>query len=364
MESTDRLEQLLESNGLTRRELLRGAAVLLGASVLGGTALTFVEGCAQIAPGAKLELPEFTAWGVIDAQISSQQILADKKGYYKDEGLKVTNKLTQSGPDIGPMIAGGSAPISFETNITVISVAANDVPAVIVATLANIAGTQAVVGRKGLVLNSAKDLEGKKVGMARGAGVLIAIRKMCKDLGVDIEKIKFITMQPADQVAALEKGDIDAMAAWEPWITKGISVGGKFLFSGKKADLPEKKGSVDWMDFHTTLQVTQDYLNKYPTTLTAMIRALKKATDFVNNNRSEAIELLSPELHLSKEELKEMMDRNIYSMVMDESFVNGCKTISDFMFELKNIPKIPDMKKYVNSSLLAKVDPNLVKVTI
>jgi ABC-type nitrate/sulfonate/bicarbonate transport system substrate-binding protein len=310
------------------------------------------------------ELKELTAWGVIDAQISSQQIVADKKGFFQEQGLTVKNRLVQAGPDIGPLISGGSAPVSFETNITVIIVQASGVPAIIVAPLANIAGTQAVVGRKGLKLARAKDLEGKRIGMIRGAGVLIAIRSMAKDLGVDINKIRFINMAPADQVAALSRGDIDAMAAWEPWVTKGIAAGGVFLFSGKKANLPEKTGPVDWMDFHTTIQVTRDFLKKNPETIKRMLQSLKKATDFVNQNRDEAISLLAPVLNLPKDQLTEMMNRNTYSMVVDDSFVKGSATITSFMLELKNIAKSPQIKDYTDFSLLAEVDPSLIKAKI
>jgi NitT/TauT family transport system substrate-binding protein len=350
---------------LTRRELLSyatavGAMTLLGLPQLKGHLWPELAEALAAAP----ELKELTAWGVIDAQISSQQVVADKKGFFKEQDLTVKNRLVQAGPDIGPLIAGGSAPVSFETNITVIIVQASGVPAIIVAPLANIAGTQAVVGRKGLKLKSAKDLEGKRIGMIRGAGVLIAIRSMAKELGVDINKIKFINMAPADQVAALSKGDIDAMAAWEPWVTKGIAAGGVFLFSGKKADLPEKKGSVDWMDFHTTIQVTRDFLKKNPETIKRMLRALKKATDFVNENRNEAIDLLSPVLNLRNAELRDMMNRNVYSMVVDNSFVKGSATITSFMLELKNIDKSPKLKDYTDFSLLADVDPSLIKVKI
>lgn len=350
---------------LTRRELLSyatavGAMTLLGLPRLNGHLWPELSEALAAAP----ELKELTAWGVIDAQISAQQIIADKRGFFKERGLTVKNRLVQAGPDIGPLIAGGSAPVSFETNITVIIVQASGVPAIIVAPLANIAGTQAVVGRKGLKLTSAKDLEGKRIGMIRGAGVLIAIRRMAQELGVDINKIKFINMAPADQVAALSKGDIDAMAAWEPWVTKGIATGGVFLFSGKKAALPERRGPVDWMDFHTTIQVTKDFLKKNPETIKRMLHALKKATDFVNQNRNEAIGLLVPVLNLPKAELRDMMNRNTYSMVVDNSFVEGSATITSFMLELKNINKSPAIKDYTDFSLLAEVDPSLIKVKI
>ena len=73
------------------------------------------------------------------------------------------------------------------------------------------------------MLTSAKDLEGKKVGMVRGAGVLIAFRNMANDLGVDINKVQFINIGPADQLAALDQGDISAAyrlgRGLDPWVT-------------------------------------------------------------------------------------------------------------------------------------------------
>lgn len=104
----------------------------------------------------------------------------------------------------------------LETNITVISLAASDVPSVIASPLANIAGTQAVVGKQGLVLKSAKDLEGKRIGMMKGAGVYIAIQSMCKEMAVDCSKINFVDMAPADQLTALKKGETDAMGPGSP----------------------------------------------------------------------------------------------------------------------------------------------------
>ncbi|UUZ92015.1 ABC transporter substrate-binding protein [Paenibacillus sp. P25] len=111
-----------------------------------------------------------------------------------------------------------------------------NVPVKIVAPLAQIAGTQAVVGSKKLELKSAKDLEGKTIGIPNGADVKIAIQNMGKELGVDVNKIKYVNLAPSDAVVALQKGDIDAMACWEPFITKAIQGGGKFLFSGTKSE--------------------------------------------------------------------------------------------------------------------------------
>lgn len=317
-------------------------------------------------PAAAIETPKLTLVGVRDAQISSQQIVADKMGYFKEEGLDVTSQLIESGPDIGPMVAGGSAAVSVQTNFMDIILKSNNVGVKIVAPLAQIAGTQAVVGGKNLKLSSAKDLEGKTIGIPSGADVMIAINNMSAELGVDAKKIKYVNLAPSDAIAALQKGDIDAMACWEPFITKAIQGGGHFLFSGTKSELPDKKGDVKWMSVHTTIQVTDDFLKNNPETIKAILRALKKATDYINNNREEAIKLLAPELHLDVAELTEIMGRNVYSMDVDDSFVNGSngKPVGDYLLSVGNVKSVPAFADYTDLSLLKAVDPSLIKVEI
>ena len=309
-----------------------------------------------------LEKTEIELVGVRDAQISSQQILADKLGYFEEEGLKVKNTLIESGPDIGPMVAGGSAPISLQTNFMDIILTSSGVDVKIVAPLAQIAGTQAVVAGKDAKINSPKDLEGKTIGIPSGADVVIALEDMAKEYDVDINKIKVANLAPSDALTALESGDIDAMAAWEPFITKAIASGGKFLFSGTKNELGSNE-DVNWMSVHSTLQVTDDYLEDNPNTVKAVIRALKKATDYINENREEAIKILAPELHLSEEELKEIMSRNVYDMTADDSFMDGSNgpEVGEYLLSVGNITKIPAKEDYIDLSLLKEVDSALVK---
>ncbi|EIJ80437.1 nitrate/sulfonate/bicarbonate ABC transporter substrate-binding protein [Bacillus methanolicus PB1] len=309
------------------------------------------------------EVKKVTLVGVRDAQISSQQIIAEKLGYFKEEGLTVTNQLIESGPDIGPMVAGGSAPISFQTNFMDIILASSGVKVKIVAPLAQIAGTQAVVAGKDSNINSPKDLEGKTIGIPSGADVMIAIQNMAKYYNVDMKKIKFVNLAPSDALTALEKGDIDVMAAWEPFITKAIHNGGKLLFSGTKDNFEGKNKEVDWMSVHTTLQATDDFLKENPNTVKAIIRALIKATDYINEHREESIKILAPELHLKENELKEIMNRNVYSMSVDHSFLNKSngKEVGEYLVKVGNIQTVPDKKDYIDFSLLKEVEPNLIK---
>jgi len=311
-------------------------------------------------------LPGVTLTGVVDAQISSQQIIATKLGYFKKEGVNVTNKLIVSGPDMLPMIAGGNAPISFQTNFGDIILASSGVKIKIVAPLANISGTQAVVGGPHLVLHSAKDLEGKTIGIPSGADVIFAIQNMCKALGVDITKIHFVTLEPADALTALEKGNIDAMACWEPFITQAIEHGGHLLFRCNHSDLPGHVGKVNWLTVFTTLQVTEPYLQKHPLAIKKILKGLEMATVFINTHRTEAVKILSPVLHIPVKELTQIMSRNIYNMSVDSTYVTNANGSAVMNYQLKagHIQKIPSFSSYNDFTLLRAVYPTLIQTKL
>jgi NitT/TauT family transport system substrate-binding protein len=130
--------------------------------------------------------------------------------------------------------------------------------------------------------------------------------------------------------------------------------------------LPDHEADVDWMSVHTTLQVTDDFLEENPNTIKAVIRALKKATDYINENREEAIEILAPELHLEVDELTEIMTRNVYSMEADESFIDGSngEAVGQYLLDVGNIQSIPEKSEYIDLSLLEEAVPELVKGNI
>lgn len=106
---------------------------------------------------------KLVAYGELDPQVSGQQIIAEEKGYFKEEGLDIENKLMTGPDENASLVASGDAKICFGSMYNNISVAANGVKIKVVAPLVNAAGTQSIVARKGLEINSPKDLEGKKL---------------------------------------------------------------------------------------------------------------------------------------------------------------------------------------------------------
>lgn len=301
------------------------------------------------------------AYGELDPQVSGQQIIAEEMGYYKEEGLNIQNKLMNGPDENAALVASGDAKICFGSVYNNIAVAANGVGVKVVAPLANAAGTQSVVGRKGLEINSGKDFEGLKIGMTNGAGVLIAIRNMCQATGADINKIQFVNLQVSEQLAALDRGDIDAMAAWEPWVGKAEAQGGKLLFSGTKSNIPGAAGDVHWIDFYMTVQVTDEFYRQNPESVEKLLRALHKATVYINEHPEEAAKIIAKRINIAESDCLRIMNNNVYSMEINQQFIDGSDNMAKFMLDMKNIKSIPATDSYIDSTVMKKVFPNEVK---
>ena len=207
-----------------------------------------------------------------------------------------------------------------------------------------------------------KDFEKLKVGMPKGASVTMAIQAMAKANGVDFNKIQFVNLSPPDAVTALGKGDIDAMAAWAPWVFNAVKQGGgKVYFSGNKSYIPGKEGDVEWLLVHAGVVASGKMVKDNPNTLRAVLRALNRATQSINSNREGAVKIVAREMKMDEALARDIMALNIYSMEMNEKIYRGMGEFVDFLVSLNRIPQKISPESVFYTRLLEEVDPQLVK---
>lgn len=298
-----------------------------------------------------------TIYGVTDPQEAAQIVIAKEKGYFEEEGLDVTNKLIESSSDLPAYIASGEAPVSAESQYTCTEVAAQGVKLKTLMTNSNTSNTQGLILGKGQSIKSAKDLEGKKLGIMNGAGFMLAIQNMCEEMGVDINKIDIVYLSPSEQVAALENGSIDMMACWEPYMSQALDAGGTLLFTGVKSYFPEKTGDVDWLNFYSTFEVTEDYYNENRDTCVKLVKAMTKATDYINANLDECAGIIAKELNNDKDAIYAIMAQNTYENIFDDTFEKAVNDMAQYMKDAGNIDNVPDFNSYCDPSVLKEVKP-------
>ncbi|OLC15333.1 MAG: hypothetical protein AUH29_08085 [Candidatus Rokubacteria bacterium 13_1_40CM_69_27] len=326
--------------------------------------LVSLAGAGDTLAQAKLEVTEVDAWLVRDPQMSSQFAVAEQLGYFRAEGVKVNPRWYIAGTDLPSMWGAGNIHLGTATATMVVPIAAAGQAIYNIAPQSDIAGTQQVVlGKKGQELvRSPKDLEKVKIGMPKGASVTMAIQAMAKDTGVDFAKIQFVNLSPPDAITALAKGDIDAMAAWAPWVFNAVKqAGGQVYFTGNRSFIPGKEGQVDWLHVHAGVVVSGKMLKENPNTLKAILRALKKATDALNTNREAAVKIVAKEMKMDEGLARDIMALNIYSMEINDKIYRGMGEFVDFLHSLDRIKQKFPAEGVFYTKLLEEVDPTLVK---
>jgi len=326
--------------------------------------MVFILGIAVEGRAQKPELTEIDAWLVRDLQMSSQFAVADKMGYFKEEGLKVNPRWYINGPELPSMWGAGNIQLATATATMVVPIAAAGQQIYNIAPQSDIAGTQQVVlGKKAQeMVRSPKDLEKLKIGMPKGASLTMAIQAMAKDSGVDFSKIQFVNLAPPDAIIALAKGDVDAVALWAPWALNAVKqAGGKVYFTGNKSYIPGKEGRVDWLLLHANVVTSGKMLKESPNTLKAVLRALAKATMTINTDRDAAVKIVAREMKIEEGLAKEIMALNVYSMELTPGVYKGVGEFVDFLFGLQRIPQKIEPEGVFYTKLLKEVDPQLVK---
>lgn len=311
-----------------------------------------------------IEQPSFEIAAVRDPQLGSQIAIADAHGYFKDEGLTVTVRWNQSAADILTLMAGGSQNIGTGGAFTQIVFAGQKLPIKTIATLADIAETQGFALGPNVKLSNPKDLEGKKLAYTQGNSQILILAKMAAMYGFDMSKITLVNMQPSEGVVATSKGDVMGFLGWQPNLYRVTAMGGSMYANGTTlfvTGTPQALPFEDRLQYnHSTLMVSESWIEKNPNTLKAMLRALKRATELINTDRAKALTALEQQLRIDPEPLKVMVEANKYGLTIDPSFARTIAFQSDWAMTVKRIPEPVKIDDVVSIKLLEAVDPTLV----
>lgn len=316
----------------------------------------------QASSTSSAKVTSVVALGEYDPQISGQQIIAKEKGYFTEEGLDVDLKLLTDPSVSTSMVASGEAQFYSISNYQAIDLVDKGSEVDLLAPVVNAGNTQVVVAGPKFKVKSAKDLEGKKMGYTNGAGVIVAVKNMCKSLGVDFNKIKLVNLQASDMLAALQREDIDFFAAWEPWGIKAEAFGGKVLFTGTKSYLPEKTGDVNWLNFIVSVDASKKYVQENPEACKAYLKAMIKATDYINNHTEDAAAIIAKQINLDKDTCLKIMKKNVYKVGYDNTFKSSSDELASYMKESGLNTTLVKFDQYTNTDILKSIDSSLVTI--
>ncbi len=284
-------------------------------------------------------------------------IVAQKKGFYAEEGLDVTN--ASGGPDFPSivLVASGAADFGVESGAESILLAKqNDIPIKAVAILDR-KSPYVFFSKKSTGIASPKDFEGKTVAVSYGRPLEIVYRALIKKENVATSTVREVKKNPA--IASLFGGSVDVQPGF-------IS---DFIF----AEVAGRKDGVELNALYPadygidsygyTIFTTDLFIEKHPDIVQKYVRATLRGWQYAFDYPEEAVDIVASEMQgtVDKEaELQALKTRAEYVLpqITGETlgWMDGAKwqTMQDTLLEQELISKPINIRDVYTNQFLGR----------
>ena len=213
--------------------------------------------------------------------------------------------------------------------------------------------------RKAANIHSQADLKGKRIGYFRASTAHYGLFKALEKGGVAPDQATLLSMAPAQQLAAMKAGEIDAASVWEPWMHKMVSEGGGELLS--------TEADIGVITAASVLAVRREWLAEKRETARRMLRGYLLAYDSVYADPKPVIQQFAQNVGISEQwasdifksvppvEIKKWADPSYeYSLAPKGSNI-ALADLAKFLYEQKVIPQPVDTKGLLDDSAIVEV---------
>jgi NitT/TauT family transport system substrate-binding protein len=145
-----------------------------------------------------------------------------------------------------------------------------------------------IIARQSAGIRRIQDLRGKKVAATVNTSSQYYLREMLRKSGMLLETdVRFVNLEGPDMPAALKRGDVDAVAIWEPHAQNSLDALGS-----DAVDLQDASVYRERFNLNTTTKVLRDPDKRRA--LVEFLRAITRASDLARRQPAQARTLLAP----------------------------------------------------------------------
>ena len=287
--------------------------------------------------------------------------LAERRGAFKEEGLDVTIHDFAGGAKSLQSLIGGSVDVVAGAYEHTIRMQVKGQPITAVVELGRFPGM--VLGIKKSLQGKVKtfgDLKGMKIGVtAPGSSTNFVLNFLLARDGLKPTDVSIIGVGGgAGAVAAMKRGDLDAIINLDPVISKLEQDGDIFVM----ADLRTEEGNTKFFGGNNPAAVVylkSDFIARNPNTVQRIVNAFQKTLKWLEAATPEQIAAaVPPEYHLGDPKLymkAVQSSRPMYSrdgIVTEQGMKNAYNMLAQFDEELRNAK--PDLSKTFDGQFIKK----------
>lgn len=320
----------------SKKRLLYTVVSVLVLAALSAVGYAWIGRTSPVQPGGPLEQVTIA----VNTQYAGTcpVFVAQAKGYFGSEGLLVTIQPYTSGKAALDAALRGQAHLGTVADVPLVFATMNRQPVSVVATISTAEKDHGIVGRKDKGVGAPSSLKGKRIGVTQGTSGHFFLDAFLNRQKLSMNDVKIRNFKPEELSDALAKGEVDAIATWEPIL--GLSqaqLGGNgTVFYGEGV-------------YESTFNIAgaRDYIVSHPETIKKIMRALVRAGRVCKDMPNEAVEIAAKAMKTDATKLKGLWPSYRFSATLDQSLLLVLEDETRWAIKNKLVSGT-DMPNYLN----------------
>jgi ABC-type nitrate/sulfonate/bicarbonate transport system substrate-binding protein len=221
-------------------------------------------------------------------------LVADKMGFFDDEGLDVQVSYVSLGKLAMDALVSGSVDYAGVVEMNVAHYLYNDDDVVILSEMGQPTNGIKLLGRSDKGVKRIEDLKGKKIAVFFGVNIHVFATEVIRQHS--IEDVELVSLAPPEAASAFINGDVDAIITWQPIVDRILEALGENV-----AILTDE--SENYWTYKMILVTSRTHFEKNEEEASRIIRALKKADDFIIASPDKVYDLVATHLGMPREKV-------------------------------------------------------------
>jgi sulfonate transport system substrate-binding protein len=281
-------------------------------------------------------------------------LVADVKGFFKEEGLIVDRRPIARGNIAVEAIASGSMQFAEVSDVVFFSAVTHGIPLIALGD-----GSRGFTGKMiarpdHRPVKTLADMKGDHIGLQVGTGLQGVFLMLLQKDGLKESDFRISNVRVVDMPTAMASSPpaFDAVLGWDPMMTRIVEAG-----RGKEVISAEQFQQMAGITYPLLLVAAKGYIDSNHATVQHFVNAYAKALKYIRENPDDALRIYAQAIRQSGATLDEKV---IKTMMFEVPKFTGVNIIPsdwteltrsrDFLFKTGQIQSQPDLKAIIDPS--------------
>jgi NitT/TauT family transport system substrate-binding protein len=281
--------------------------------------------------------------------------LARDRGYFAENGLAVTFREYGTGPEAMDALLDGEVAIAASGEFVVVQQAFDRAPVRVVASIDRYEFFS-LAARQDRGIVNASDLAGKRIGVGRRSNGDFFLGRFLDLNGIGLDTVTLVDVPPPQWADAVANGSVDAIVIRRPAEVAPV----RERFGDGVVVWPVQNDQPSYL----VMSCRNDWIADHQETLRRLLTSLARAEEYALADPDEAKAIVGQRASLSRAYLDEIWPQHRFALSLDRSLLYALNDEAQWAVanNLTSATNVPDFREYMDTTALARVDPNAVTI--